>query len=57
MLMDRVKWKGLQKNMAVCHFAHHRSHLDYPGVKTMPVVEKSITNSLVSIYIVYARQG
>jgi hypothetical protein len=55
--MDRVKWKGLQKNMPMCHFAHHRSHLDYSGVQTLSHIEKSTTNCFVGVYIVYARQG
>jgi len=55
--MDGVKWKGLQKNMPEYRFAHHLSHLDYSGVKTMSHVENSTTNSLVGVYIVYASQG
>jgi hypothetical protein len=32
--IDRGKPKYSAKNLSQCHFVHHRSHMDWPGIET-----------------------
>jgi hypothetical protein len=33
---DSGKLKYLSKDLSNCHFVHHRSHIDWPGIETGP---------------------
>jgi hypothetical protein len=33
---DRGKLKCWKKNLSYCHFIHHKSHMDWPGVEVGP---------------------
>jgi hypothetical protein len=34
--IDRVKPKNSGKNLSQCHFVHHKSHVDWPGIEPGP---------------------
>jgi hypothetical protein len=43
---DRVKPKNSQRNLSQCHFVHHKSHMDWPGVNPGLRCERPATNRL-----------
>jgi hypothetical protein len=34
--MDRGKPKYSGENLSQCYFAHHKSHMDWPGIEQEP---------------------
>jgi hypothetical protein len=34
--IDRGKPKYSEKNLPQCHFVHHKSHIDWPGIEPVP---------------------
>jgi hypothetical protein len=36
MITGRGKLKFSDKNLSQCHFIHHESHMNYPGIEPRP---------------------
>jgi hypothetical protein len=34
--IDRIKPKNAEKKRPLCHFVHHKSHMDWPGHEPWP---------------------
>jgi hypothetical protein len=44
--IERGKRKNLGKNMSQCHFVHHKSHMDWPGIEPGPPRWEAAANRL-----------
>jgi hypothetical protein len=40
--IDRVIPKNSEKNLAQCHFVHHRSHMEWPGCEPRPPLWEAV---------------
>jgi hypothetical protein len=36
MIIGRRKLKYFEEDLFQCHFLHHKSHMDYPGIENGP---------------------
>ena len=50
---DRNKPNYLEKNQFQCHFVHHTSHMDWPGIKPAPTWRKTKFNFINTLHFGY----